>query len=119
MKIRLYLDEDAMEGSLVWALRSRKVDVTTALEQGMINQPDDLHLERATALGRTLYSFNASDYLALHTDYLSQGRHHAGIILAPQQTYGVGEQLRRLLKIVAYRSAEAMQDRVEFLGAWG
>lgn len=118
MKIRLYLDEDAMEGGLVWALRSRKVDVTTALEQGMVNQPDDLHLERATALGRVLYSFNVGDYLALHTGYLRQGNHHAGIILAPQQTYSVGEQMRRLLKLIALRSAEALQDQVEFLSAW-
>jgi hypothetical protein len=118
MKIQLYLDEDAMEGGLVWALRSRKVDVTTALEQGMINQPDELHLECATALGRTLYSFNVGDYLALHTDYLTQGKHHAGVILAPQQTYSVGEQMRRLVKLMTLRSAEAMQDQVEFLSAW-
>jgi hypothetical protein len=107
-----------MEGGLVWSLRAHKVDVTTAQEEEMINQPDALHLERATMLGRTLYSFNMGDYLALHTDCLTQGTHHAGIILATQQTYSVGEQMRRLLKIVSLKSAEAMQDQVEFLSAW-
>ena len=36
MKIRLYLDEDAMDGNLVWALRVRGLDVATALESGLI-----------------------------------------------------------------------------------
>jgi len=65
------------------------------------------------------YSFNAGDYLALHSAYLTQGRHHAGIILAAQQRYSVGEQMRRLLRLINLRSAEAMQDQVEFLSAWG
>jgi hypothetical protein len=36
VKIRLYLDEDSMSRSLVRALRSRGVDVMTALDAGMI-----------------------------------------------------------------------------------
>src|SRR5947208_11232739 len=98
MKIRLYLDEDTMNGSLVWALRSRRIDLTTALEQGLTNRADDIQLARATSLGCVLYSFNAGDYLALHTEYITQGKHHAGILLAPQQRYSIGEQMRRLLK---------------------
>ena len=64
-------------------------------------------------------SSNSSDYLAVHSEYLMQGRHHAGIILAQQQRYSVGEQMRRLLRIINFRSAEAMQDQVEFLSTWG
>ena len=33
MKIRLYLDEDAMDGNLVWALRVRGLDVSSVLRQ--------------------------------------------------------------------------------------
>ena len=40
MKIRLYLDEDAMDGNLVWALRVRGLDVVTALDSGLIRAPD-------------------------------------------------------------------------------
>jgi hypothetical protein len=40
MKISLYLDEDTMDADLVRALRIRGVDVTTALEQGMIRFND-------------------------------------------------------------------------------
>lgn len=58
MTIRLYVDEDAMDQDLVRALRGRGVDVTTALEAGMIARDDRDHLEYATRQGRALYSFN-------------------------------------------------------------
>ena len=35
---RLYLDEDSMRRSLVFALRARNVDVLTATEANMINR---------------------------------------------------------------------------------
>ena len=53
MKIRLYLDEDAMDGDLVQALRLRGVDVTTANLEGMANCADDEHLEYATHKGES------------------------------------------------------------------
>jgi hypothetical protein len=39
MKIRLYLDEDAMDWDLVQALRTRGVDVTTANLENMVQKP--------------------------------------------------------------------------------
>jgi len=118
MKIRLYLDEDSMSNALLGALRLRGVDVVTAFEEGLIHRDDDIHLTHAASLGRVLYSFNIGDYLALHGEFLAQGKHHAGIILGPQQQYSIGEQMRRLLKIIGRKSAEAMQDQVEFLSNW-
>src|SRR5438552_5578056 len=106
MTVRLYLDEDSMDHDLVEALRLRGVDVATPAEVGMIEQPDEAHLARAAAEGRVLYSFNIQDFYRLHTDYLSAGQHHAGIILAQQQRYSIGEQMRRLLRIIAARSTE-------------
>jgi len=55
----------------------------------------------------------------LHTTYLAEGKSHAGIILARQQHYSVGEQMRRLLKLIATRSADEMRNWAEFLSAWG
>lgn len=66
MTIRLYVDEDAMDHDLVRALRARGVDVTTALEAGMIEREDSEHLDHATAQGRVLYSFNIRDFYRLH-----------------------------------------------------
>jgi len=119
VKIRLYFDEDSMDRDVVNALRVRGVDVITALEAEMIEQSDATQLKYAAAQGRVLYSFNVGDFYHLHTDYLTQGKSHAGIILAPQQRYSVGEQMRRLVKLIAVKSVESMRNQVEFLSAWG
>jgi len=113
--IRLYFDEDTMDKALVLALRARGADVLTALEAGMIERQDDDHLEFATAKGRVLYSFNVGDYCRLQ----AHGRTHAGLILAQQQRYSLGEQMRRLLRLIAAKSAEEMANHIEYLSAWG
>ncbi len=116
--IRLYVDEDAMDKDVVQALRARGVDVLAASETEMIKHSDTEHLEFATVQGRVLYSFNIKDFYRLHQAYLTEGKSHTGIILARQQRYSVGEQTRRLLKLIAARSAEEMKSQVEFLGNW-
>lgn len=118
MTIRLYLEEDSMRRALIRALRTRGADVTTALEAGMIECDDKEHLDYATTQGRVLYSFNVGDFYGLHLAYLAEGKSHAGMILAQQQRYSVGEQMRRLLKLVTTKSAEDMKNQVEFLSAW-
>ncbi len=119
MTIRLYFEEDSMRRALVRALRACGVDVITALEVGMIERKDRDHLDYATTQGRVLYSFNVGDFYRLHIAYLTEGKSHAGMILARQQHYSVGEQMRRLLKLIATKSAEEMKNQVEFLSAWG
>ena len=107
-----------MSRSLVRALSVRGVDVTTALEEKMIERSDADHLYFATRQGRVLFSFNVGDFYRLHTDYLATSKRHAGIILARQQHYSIGQQMRCLLKLIATTSAEEMENRVEFISAW-
>ncbi len=107
-----------MDQALVRGLRARGVGVITALDAEMIEKPDQDHLDYATTQGRVLCSFNIRDFRQLHEQYRLRGETHAGIILVPQQRYPLGEQMRRLLKLVATESAESMRDRVEFLSAW-
>jgi len=118
MKISLYLEEDAQDNDLIDALRLHGVDVVKAWAVGMQQREDEEHLLFAMAQGRVLYGFNVGDYQQLHTEFLTQGRSHAGIVLAKQQVYSVGEQMRRLLRIVAVKSAEEMRNQVEFLSGW-
>lgn len=117
--IRRYLDEDSMDRVLVRALRARRMDVTTAFDEGMIDRTDAEHLDYATTQGRAVYTFNVADFYRLHSHYLAHGKNHSGIVLARQQRYSVNEQMRRLLKLIATRSAEEMTNSVEFLSAWG
>ena len=97
MKVSLYLDEDAQDNDLIHALRLRGVDVVGAWDSGMRQRTDEDHLILATSQGRVLYSFNAKDFYRLHTEFLMNGKTHGGIVLAKQQNYSIGEQMRRLL----------------------
>ena len=117
--VRLYFDADSMQHAVVRGLRARGMDATTALEAGMADSSDEEQLEFAASQGRVLFSFNASDFCRIHTKFLSEEKSHAGIILAPQRRYSIGEQVRRPLRLTAARSAEQMRDRVEFLSNWG
>lgn len=118
-QIKIYIDEDAVNRALVLALRTRDVPVLTALEAALTEVDDEKHLAFATDLGCVLYTYNVSDFYRLHTEWINAGRAHAGIILAPQQRYSVGEQLRRILRLRATVSSESMRNRVEFLANWG
>lgn len=118
MRIRLYLDEDAMDRELVQALHGRGVDVLTARSAAMIGRPDGEHLEFATSESRAIYSYNVGDFSLLHREFILMGKRHAGIILAPQQRLSVGEQMRRLLRLIATRTDKEMENQIEFLGSW-
>ena len=119
MRLGLYFDEDSQDRHLVAALRARGVEVTTAFEAQLIERNDQEQLEWAAEHERALYSFNVGHFYRLHCGWVSQGKPHAGIILAQRQRYSVGEQMRRLLKLIANRSSEQMKNQVEFLSAWG
>ncbi|MCB0190485.1 MAG: DUF5615 family PIN-like protein [Anaerolineae bacterium] len=114
--IKLYLDEDALDRDLVKALRSRNVDILTAQEAGLKTVPDEEHLNYATSVGRTVFTFNRGDFVQLHTEYLSKGQNHAGIIVSNQGSVGV--IIRRLLKLLDACSNTDMQNWLEFLSNW-
>lgn len=116
--IRLYLDEDSMDSALREGLRLRNVDVLTAAEVGTLAWSDEEQLQWALENQRVIYSFNVRDFYRLHTEWIERGQSHAGIILG-QQNHSVGEQIRRLVRLVLTQSAENMQGEVEFLSAWG
>ena len=118
-QIDIYVDEDAMDGDLVEALRFRGVTVSTALDAGLIGSPDEEQLAFAAAHRCVLYTFNIGDFYRLHTQWVAAGREHAGMILAPQQRFSVGEQLRRIVRLRAATTAMGMRNRIEFLGTWG
>jgi hypothetical protein len=88
------------------------------LEAGLAGRSDDEQLAYATERECVLYSHNASDFYRLHTEWVRAGREHGGMILAPQQHFSVGEQMRRILRIRAAESAVRMRNRVEFLTNW-
>jgi hypothetical protein len=118
MRVRLYLDEDASRHSIARELRLRGADVVASAEVGMGGKTDDQQLTWAAANGRAVYSYNRGDFYKLHTAWLRASRPHAGFILS-RQDLGIGEQLRRLLRLINRLTPEDMANRIEFLNAWG
>jgi len=54
----------------------------------------------------------------LYLDEDSMRRSHAGISVAPQQRYSVGEEMRRIMRLISQRTAEEMLGRLEFISGW-
>ena len=70
-----------MDGDVIRGLRSRGIDVVSATDAGMIRRTGEDHLSLATDQGRVLYSFNVGDFHEIHTEWIENGRDHAGIII--------------------------------------
>jgi Domain of unknown function (DUF5615) len=117
-RIRLYMDEDSGDTALVLALENRGIDVITTLGVNRLSFPDEEQLIWARSQGRVLYSSNIRDFYSLHTAFLTQEQPHSGMILVQQQRYSIGEIMHGLLRLVAVKSAEEMENQVEFLSNW-
>jgi hypothetical protein len=118
VRLRLYLDEDCARHALACELRARGADVVTAIEAGMPGRLDEEQLQWATDHSRAIYSFNRGHFYRLHSSWLMNSRNHSGMILS-RQDLPIGEQMRRLLRLINRLSAEDMRNRVEFLSGWG
>lgn len=116
-EIRLYIDEDSMDQALIRALRARNVDVITVLDTQTEGQLDDEQLKLASSQKRVLYSHNIADFCRIHSEFIAQGKSHAGIALLSQD-YSVGQQLRGILGLCLTHSAEDMQNQLIFLSQY-
>ena len=118
MQIKFYFDEDSLDGELVAAGRSRGLNILTTSEAENRGKSDEEQLTFATSIGRVLYSYNIKDFARIHTEFLVEGNNHFGILLAKQRGFSVGEQVRRMINLSNQRTAEEMQNNIEFLSNW-
>ena len=107
-----------MDEDFVQALRSRNVDVLTVADVGMLHRSDEEQLNWAKQNNRVIFSFNIRDFSRLHTTLIGQGLSHGGIILAPQQRYGIGDLMRGVLRLINTKSSAEIQGQLEFLSNW-
>ena len=107
--IRLHLDEQ-VHGGIARALRNHGIDVTTAIDAGLLEARDEEHIAFALGENRVIITHDRH-FLVLH----AAGVEHAGIIYCHQQKYGVGELLQMLLLANACFDLDELRGRVEFL----
>jgi hypothetical protein len=72
-------------------------------------------LRYATTQGRAVYSLNVSDFTRIHTEFLSRGEEHAGMIMIPRQRYAIGEKIRRLQELLEATDAESLRNTIRFV----
>lgn len=116
--MKVYLDEDAQDGDFVTALLFRNVDALTSGDAKMNGRSDREQLEFAVRERRILFSHNVGDFSVLHIEYLQNEKEHAGIVLVGQRQFSIGEQTRRLLRLINALISEEMNNRLEYLSAW-
>jgi hypothetical protein len=115
--IRLYLDEDSMNQTLLKALRQRDIDVTTVSEVEREGLSDEEQLTWSSQNNRVICTYNIRDFSKLHQQFLANGRFHAGILLM-KQSFSIGDRLHGLSVLVASVTAEDMNSQMVFLSAY-
>lgn len=114
-EMRLYIDEDACETAVAKGLRRRNIDVLTTIEAGRSGVDDPDQLAFAVDQGRAIYTFDVRHFARLHSEWLSQGLEHRGIIVLCDQDLSIGEKIRRLAELTSCLTAEEMVNRIEYL----
>jgi hypothetical protein len=113
MTIALYMDHH-VKAAITDGLRGRGVEVVTCLDDGMEQADDGLILQRATELGRAVFTQD-DDFLVLADEWLDSHRNFAGVIYAHQLAITVGQAIRDLELLAMVLEPEEMQNRIEFL----
>ena len=109
--VALYMDQH-VPSAITAGLRRRGMDVVTAEEDGSATLDDDLLLQRATALGRVIFSED-EDLLAIAQLRLQTGRDFSGVVYAPQLRISIGQAVRDLELVAKVLEPADMRNHVE------
>ncbi len=112
---RFFTDEDVY-AAIARSLRKSGLDTLSTSEAGRRGESDESPLAFAASTGRVLVSFNVAHFAALHAEWMSRGRDHAGIIVSSQRT--IGDTLHRLIHVARSLDGEELRNRLEYLGDW-
>jgi hypothetical protein len=113
MAIALFMDQHVPK-AITTALRLRDVDVLTAHEDGRSAAPDDRLLERATELGRALFTRDV-DLLQEAARRQAAGTPFAGVIYAHQLRVSIGRCVEDLATIAGAGDSRDLDGSVIFL----
>ena len=113
MSVLLYIDVHVRR-AITEGLRLRGVDVLTSQDDCAIRLPDAALLERATALGRVLFSQD-EDLLREAARRQHEAVAFAGVVYAHQLKVTIGQCVRDLELIAQAGEPEDFANRVEYL----
>jgi predicted nuclease of predicted toxin-antitoxin system len=113
MSLKLYMDEH-VDSAITDGLRRRSVDVITIQDEHREGSSDAEMLDRATELGRVLFSRD-SDLLAEGVDRQRRGTFFCGVIYAHQWKVTVGNCISDLELLAGASDPEDLANQVLYL----
>ena len=111
--IRLYMDHH-VRNEITDGLRARGVDVLTAYEDNHHAVPDAMLLDRASSLGRILFSQD-DDLLAEATRRQRAGLPFGGVVYGHQRRVSVGQCISDLEMIAKAGAPGDLENAVIYL----
>lgn len=119
--MRLLLDE-MLDHEIAIQLCGRGCDAESiqAQHRRLQSIDDQVVLEEAGKMGRTLVTDNVGHLLAAHGQLLAEGKHHAGLLLASSRAYPrskrtIGLWVRALGDVVLDHEGRSTRDLVIWL----
>lgn len=113
MSIALYMDEH-IPLAITVGLRLRDVDVLTVQEDSKTGTPDLILLDRATELGRVIFTQD-EDFLVQANRRQVEGINFFGVIYGHQRVVTIGDCIRDLEIIAKASTPEDLSNRVQYL----
>lgn len=113
MSLQLYMDEN-VHSAITQGLRQRGVDVLTVQEDGRKGADDPVLLDRATALGRVLFTQD-TDLLAEGTRRQRAGEAFAGVVYAHQVRVPIGRCVQDLELLAGASDPGELSGQVVYL----
>jgi hypothetical protein len=115
--IGFYTDE-CVRGQIISGLRKRGIDLITAVEDGQAGTADSAILDRATVLGRVLYTED-DDFLLVTAERQEAGIHFSGVVYAHPILVSIGVAIEHLGIIATLAEAAELDDLVTYLPLTG
>ena len=113
MSVGLYMDVHVRRAVTI-GLRLRGIDVLTAQDDDASRFPDSELLDRATELGRVLFTHDDDLIREAHAR-LENGQHFSGVIYSHQIRVSIGRCVLDLQLLATAGSPADFENRIEYL----
>lgn len=113
MSVEYYFDENVPR-AIAEGLRLKGIDVLTVQEDGFDQRDDPVVLDRATELGRVVFTFD-DDFLREATARSTAGSPFATVIYAPQLRMSIGRCIDDLELFAGAVQEDEIRSRVYHL----
>jgi predicted nuclease of predicted toxin-antitoxin system len=111
--MKFYMDVQ-VRGAITDGLRRRGVDVLTAQEDGRRGSSDPDLLDRASELGRVLFTHD-NDFLKEAAHRQMVGRVFQGVVYVHQLDLTIGQCIEELETLAKAGRPEDFENRIEYL----